>query len=263
MKTRVRGVALPVVLWTVAALSLLVGNLVQFARVEVQMSSVQARQLQAHALRIGGVKYVSQSLKLKGNSWGMQPLSGSFKIDDHPLQFDLVNSAGLIDLNFADDRLLALLLQRVLQWPQERVQSVIEMRRNLAPPAFPALRDAQRLMELTPAEWAALMPYVTVQSGASGVNVYVASVAVLNLLRPDNSQAVLAFDQARQKQGNLAELTLIDSPFHQSVTVAAFRLDVSVTLPDGRRWPHRYWLVSAGQPGGGWRVADHQSLSGT
>lgn len=263
MRGWVHGLALPVVLWTVAALSLLVGNLVQFARVEVQMTAVQASRLQAHALRIGGVKYVAQSLKLKGQAWDMQPLSGALQIDDHPLQFDLVNSAGLIDLNFADERLFALLFQRVLAWSPERIQSALEVRRRQSPPAFPSLRDAQRLMELTATEWETLMPYVTVQSGASGVNAYMAPVAVLTLLRPDNSRAVLAFEQARRQRGNLADLTLIDTPFHQAVSVAGFRLDVSVTLPDGRSWPHRYWLVNANQPGGGWRIADHQSISGS
>jgi type II secretory pathway component PulK len=261
--TRMPGVALPVVLWTVAALSLLLGNLVQFARVEVQMSSAHLMQMQADALRMGGVKYVSQSLRLKGQTGDMPPLSGALQIDEKPVQFELVNAAGLIDLNFADDRLLGLLLQRALNWTPERVLSVIEMRRKRTPLAFPSLRDAQRLLDLTPDEWAALMPLVTVHSGASGVNVYVAPAQVLGLLRPDNSRAVLAFEQARRNQGKLADLTLIDSPFHQSVSVTAFRLDVSVTLPDGRSWPRRYWLINADQPAGGWRVADHQSLPGS
>ena len=77
--TSFSGLALPVVLWTVAALSLLLGNFVQFARVEVQMASTQLAQLQADALRTGAVKYVIQALKAKGQVGGFPPVSGSLR----------------------------------------------------------------------------------------------------------------------------------------------------------------------------------------
>lgn len=261
--TSFSGLALPVVLWTVAALSLLLGNFVQFARVEVQMASTQLAQLQADALRTGAVKYVIQALKVKGQVGGFPPVSGSLRIGEKDVQFELVNATGLIDLNYAEDSLLKLLIQRTLNWAPDRIESVLAMRRTLAPPVFPTLGDAKRLLGLSYREWLELMPFITVQSGASGVNLLAAPLPVLHLLRPDNSRAVLAFDQARRVSGGQPDLTLINSPFHQVTIVGTFRLDVDATLADGRHWPHRYWVTNADQPSAEWRVADHQSLSGS
>lgn len=255
-----RGMALPVVLWMVAALSILLGNLVQFSRVEVQMASVQLARAQAEATSAGVVAYVAHSLGEGMQLMQSPPVRRALSVEDNQIAYELVNAAGLIDLSYADDGLLTLLLQTVLNWSTERTQEAIDTRKKLPAPAFQTLGDARRTLAVGYSDWLKLAPFVTVYSGLSGVNVLVAPLGVLHILRPGNIRAVEAFDQARQLSKGLPDTTLINTPYHQQATVGVFRLDVNVNLPDGRSTAHRYWLTRANRPPAGWRVSDHQPL---
>lgn len=254
------GLALPAVLWTLAALSLLLGSFVLFARVETQLAATLVDQQKARSLMAAGVTYVQAALSQDQRLAQQPPLEVGIELDDQPVQLRLVNVAGLIDLNAADDALVTLLLQRELQWPLEKIQAFLEHRRAQPSPAFASLSDVRRAPGVDAASWARLAPLVTVHGGGSGVNVLLAPLEVLGALLPNNPRAVQAFDQARRQPGQTPDLTLINSPHHQPVSVGAYRLDVTVNLGEGRIWRHRYWLVRDNRQGNRLRVADHHPL---
>ncbi len=257
---RSSGLALPAVLWTLAALSLLLGSFVMFARVETQLTTTLVDQQRTRALMAAGVTYVQAALSQDQRLSQQPPLDASIELDGQPVQLHLVNVAGLIDLNAAEDALATQLLQRELQWPVEKIQAFLAHRRSQPAPAFPSLSDLRRAPGMDAASWARLAPLVTVHGGSSGVNVLLAPRDVLSSLLPNNPRAVQAFDRARREPGQTPDLTLINSPHHQPVSVGAYRLDITVTLGEGRTWRHRYWLVRDNRQGNRLRVADHHPL---
>ena len=257
---RSSGLALPAVLWTLAALSLLLGSFVMFARVQTQLTTTLVDQQRTRALMAAGVTYVQAALSQDQRLSQQPPLDASIELDGQPVQLHLVNVAGLIDLNAAEDTLATQLLQRELQWPVEKIQAFLAHRRSQPAPAFPSLSDLRRAPGMDAASWARLAPLVTVHGGSSGVNVLLAPLDVLSSLLPNNPRAVQAFDRARREPGQTPDLTLINSPHHQPVSVGAYRLDITVTLGEGRTWRHRYWLVRDNRQGNRLRVADHHPL---
>ena len=254
------GLALPAVLWTLAALSLLLGSFVQFARVETQLTATLVDQQKTRSLMAAGVTYVEAAISQDQRLGQQPPLDAGIELDGQPIELRLVNVAGLIDLNAAEDALATQLLQRELQWPLEKIQAFLDHRRSRPVPAFASLSDLRRAPGMDAASWARLVPLVTVHGGSSGVNVLLAPLEVLTTLQPNNPRAVQAFDQARREPGQTPDLTLINSPHHQPVSVGAYRLDVTVTLGEGRTWRHRYWLVRDNRQVNRLRVADHHPL---
>lgn len=255
-----RGLALPAVLWTLAALSMLLGSLVLFARVETQLTSTLVDQQQAHSLMHAGLNYVQSALRQDQRLSQQPPLDAAVELDGHSIGLRLVNVAGLIDLNEADNVLITQLFLQVLQWPPDKTQAFLEYRRSQPVPAFASLADVRRAPGMDAAAWPRIAPLVTVHGGGTGVNVLLAPLEVLTALRPENPRAVQAFDQARRQPGETPDLTLINSPHHQPVSVGAYRLDATVTLGEGRTWRHRYWLVRDNRQGNTMRVADHHPL---
>lgn len=255
--------ALPVVLWTVAALSLLLGNLVQFSRVESQMTAELLYRQKSQVDHRAALVYVTQALMSDRRLQQHPPVEGQLSLDDRIIRFRLVNAAGLIDMNYGDDMLLSLLLSRALGWTPPRVQSFLEQRRRLPAPAFASWEDVYQRSGMERSELDRLLPYATVQGGTTGVNVLLAPLDVLHLLRPDNARAVQSFDESRNKPGALPDFTLINSPHHQTVSAGAFRLDVGVAAPDGRVQYHRYWLVPDNRRSAKWQVIDQQNIPDT
>ena len=66
------GLALPAVLWTLAALSLLLGSFVQFARVETQLTATLVDQQKTRSLMAAGVTYVEAAIS-QDQRLGQQP----------------------------------------------------------------------------------------------------------------------------------------------------------------------------------------------
>lgn len=260
LNRRLGGVALPAVLWTLAALSLLLGGMVRFARVETQLTATLLARQRADAYLQAGIAYTMASLEQDPRLAGMPPIQTQLVLDQQTVDIEVVNAAGLIDINYASEALLLQALQGALGWPLQRAQTFVQARQARPQPAYAAIADVRRALQLSDAEWQALQPLVTVHAGRSGVNLLLAPLPVLALLRPDNPRAVAAFDEARRRQGELADLTLIASPHHQTLPVRAFRVDVSVALPDGHRFARRYWLAQQRLPPFRLGIVDRQDL---
>jgi len=261
MTSRRLGLALPAVLWTLAAITLMLGAMVRFARVETQLTATLLARLQADAYLQAGVTYVVAALEQDARAANAPPLFSRLVLDGQPIELAIVNAAGLVDINFASEPLLLQLLQTALGWSTERARAVVQARGALAQPAYATLADVRKALRLTEDEWQTLQSLVTVHAGRSGVNLWLAPVEVLSLLRPDNPQAVASFDRARREQGERADLTLISSPHHQTLPVRAFRVDVAVQLPQGQRFARRYWVARQRTPPFALGIVDRQDLS--
>lgn len=260
MSKRRAGLALPAVLWTLAALSLLLGGMVRFARVETQLSATLLARQRADAYLQAGITYAVAALEQDPRLTNSPPLQTQIVLDEQAIGIEIVNVAGLVDINFASEALLLQLLQVSLGWSAERAQALVQARQARPQPAYVALADLRRAAAFTEQEWQLLQPLVTVHAGRSGVNVLLAPLQVLTLLRPDNPRAVAAFDAARRRQPDLADLTLIGSVHHQTLPVRAFRVDVSVALPDGHRFARRYWVAQQRMPPSQLGIVDRQDL---
>jgi general secretion pathway protein K len=105
---RQRGVALAIVVWFLAAMSLLVAGIVFQAKVDTRMAQTHLGKAKAVAAGDGAIQLMMAALK----SNQLKPFRGRgvparvFEVGDLPVTVYLVPTTGLIDLNGASKKLL-------------------------------------------------------------------------------------------------------------------------------------------------------------
>lgn len=106
-----RGAALIVVLWLVAALSLVVLAGAQGVRQQTQRTALDLERLRAESVLDAALQLVAQRLladKAKGGHYRIQRLN----LGQNDVRVEITPSAGLVDVNIASDALLQALFQR-------------------------------------------------------------------------------------------------------------------------------------------------------
>lgn len=243
--SRVQGMVLVAVLWTVAALSLVVVGLVHSVRQEARVLSTQ----RALALA-GGVGDAAVQLALRQLAVLEAPptrmLSWPLAYRQTPVAVRVMPLNGLIDLNAAGAPLLAALYEVAGGLPRNEAQSLAV--RTLAWRAgsasvraerFEAVEDLLRVPGIGLDLYLRLAPLVAADNGGSsgGVNALAAPPEVLEVLAGGRPGIAARIAAARDAGDAGIDTTDLPAAFLESGAVQRYRIDARVPLPDGG-WLH-------------------------
>ena len=249
-----RGVALAIVVWFLAAMSVLVSGIVFQARVDTRMAQLHAAKAKAVAAGDGAIQLMlanMQAAKPKGFDQANRLPTMDFEIGDYPVTVRLVPVAGLIDLNSAPVDILALLFVAhggledaeaqflagsVVKWRS------VAARKQAGSGRFAAIEDVLRVAGVTRTLLDGIRDSVAVSGqGQGGVDWSVAPSSVLDILALKNpARASSMLNDFKKRSG-------------AGAAVGAYRLDAIVSIGD-QQWIRRRW-ASGGKTAGGlpWR----------
>lgn len=241
---RQQGVALAIVVWFIAGMSLLVAGIVAQARVDTHMAQVHVARAKSVAAGDGAIQLMMADLSMdkfqQGDSPGM-PV-GHYRLGDVEVSVSLVPSSALIDIKSASAEVLTALFQLAggLGENQSRqlAENVLESRtiapglrgRNSAIPRLDAMEDLLRLPGMTRTLLDAIRDFIVVGDSAQGTNWSLASETLLGLL-----------DQANPEQAD-AVRSRRDGGVAQTGRLAGnYRADAIVRYGD-KIWLRRRWI---------------------
>ena len=257
-----RGIALVLVLWLTALLTVIAGGFAYAMRNEAQAARNTMSQAQARALADGAVARTVFELMRPRTIPGVWAADGVVHVWDEDglhVAAAAIDESGKIDINAVTDALLQGLLQTAGQLDVDAAGRLVDaigdwkdaddLRRpngaesaeyqaaglsyKPANAAFETVADLQRVLGMTPALFARLAGNLTVYSGASGVNPQFASRAVLMAL-PGATDAIVDTYLAQRAAALAAAQPLPVLPLAGSgAPVNVWRVHAEVTAPDG------------------------------
>lgn len=259
------GVALAIVVWFIAAMSLLVAGIVAQAKVDVRMAQSHVARAQAVATGDGAIQLMLAAMHLKQiegyRGRGVPQLD--FEVGEQNVSVSLVPVAGLIDLNGASRELLVelfagsgaesaedaqILAENVMKW---RNQVSAGTRQKVK---FNSLEDLLRVEGIGRTLFESIRDSVVVGAVPSqGVDWMSAPESVLRVLSGEKGDVVTSIMLARE--GNFSPANSIPRGLSARFQVAGaasgtdYRVDALVTVGD-KQWLRRRW-VSIDVQGGG------------
>ncbi len=257
---RQRGVALAIVVWFLAAMSLLVAGIVYQARVDVRMAQIHVAQARVEAAGDGATRLMlaalaSGQLQRQGEA---QTFSGEFRVGDDLVRVELVPQAGLININGAPAELLAELFAgpgglqpgdaqqlalSVVQW-----RATGSGRRALGGgmSQFDTVEDLLKVNGVSRTLLDNIRDYIAAPGpGGAGLDWMAAPSALLERFRDRHPQQVAAALKRREK---LADLTAPGSSRASGAGAGPvgaggnFRVDATVMYGD-KPWLRRSWVA--------------------
>ena len=257
-----RGIALVLVLWLTALLTVIAGGFAYAMRNEAQAARNTMSQAQARALADGAVaRTVFELMRPRGIAgvWAADGLVHVWEEDGMRVAASALDESGKIDLNAATDALLKGLLQTAGQLDADTASRFVDVigdwkdaddfrRPNGAEAAdyqaaglpykpanapFETVADLQRVLGMTPALYARLAGSLTVYSGAVAINPQFASRAVLMAL-PGATDAIVDTYLAQRAAALAAREPLPVLPLvGAGAPVNVWRVHAEATAPDG------------------------------
>lgn len=293
------GVALAILVWFVAAMSLLVAGIVMQARVDIKLAQLHVARARAEAATDGAIQLALAQLQQPVGNTGQQVLKGLvYPLGGLSVRVDITPLSGLINLNKAPEELLYLLFLtvdgfdesaarqlafNVVEWrtPGMHSDSAVDLpstdsARDRAQPADPTDPDAPRNRRFEANEDLLLVAgvdrrvyeavqdaiYVS-QEGQAGVDWATAPPVVLRSLMGGDAEAAQALAESRliDAQEGLVAPTDIDLSFQEQRIKSSYRIDAAVEL-DGTVFNRRRWADSAkpGTDGFPWSFFRTESL---
>jgi len=257
-----RGIALVLVLWLTALLTVIAGGFAYAMRNEAQAARNTMSQAQARALADGAIARTAFELmrpRTIPGVWAADGLVHVWDEDGMRLAASAVDESGKIDLNTVPDALLNSLLQTAGQVDADTAARLVDViddwkdaddfRRpngaeaaeyqaaglpyKPANAAFETVADLQRVLGMTPALFARLADSLTVYSGAPGISPQFASRTVLMAL-PGATDAIVDTYLAQKAAALAAGQPLPVLPLAGAgAPVNVWRIRAEVTAPDG------------------------------
>jgi general secretion pathway protein K len=257
-----RGIALVLVLWLTALLTVIAGGFAYAMRNEAQAARNTISQAQARALADGAVSRTVFELMRPRTIVGVWAADGVVHVWDEDglhVAAAAVDESGKIDINAVTDALLLSFLQTAGQLDPDSAARLVDVigdwkdaddlrRPNGAESAeyqaaglsykpanapFETVADLQRVLGMTPALFARLAGDLTVYSGAPGINPQFASRAVLMAL-PGATDAIVDTYIAQRAAALAAAQPLPVLPLAGAgAPVNVWRVHAEVTAPDG------------------------------
>ncbi|MBA6414270.1 general secretion pathway protein GspK [Parahaliea sp. F7430] len=240
------GVALAIVLWFLAGMSLLVAGIVHMGRMDVKMAQVHSSQAKVVAAGDGAI-HLMMATFLRDPSRRDQEqlqLSANFELGALPVRVRMVPASGLVDIYHAPPNLLAALFAaRGALEPAEAEQlakSVLELRaRTFSKLVSP--EDLLRVPGFNRALLDALRDDIRAVQGGGGLSWAKAPAEVLAALEQVDPQRVAAIAAKRDATELGQEMAAGES---------LFRVDAIVDL-GGQQWLRRRWVkMESGGSGG-------------
>jgi general secretion pathway protein K len=266
------GVALALLLWMLAALTLLVGGLISLSRTDVQLTALQLDQARAQAAAIG-IAHVAlrdmQALAFAGEFDPNVGLHGQYELAGLPIRVSIVPASALVNINRAEAVLLEALLEYAGELPAtEAVQlaeAIIDWRKGGPIEGDVALVEGrgifkveEELLEVPGMSrdiYDKIRNFIHAQPGSDGeLNLLAASESLLNAWRSVDAAAVDFAMESRQDvardgaapMGPLAPLSL--------AATTLYCVDVEVVIGGNRSFLQRIWVdMATGASGLPWR----------
>jgi len=278
---RERGLALVAVLWMVAALMAMATGVVYAVRGEVRTVASFREMAVAGALGDAGVVLAARQIAAtRERANRLQNYEAS--VEQVPVAIRIVPLTGLIDLNGAAEPLLTelmavaggvdrgratLLAQRIIDWRDADDQARPEGAEDSAYAAagspfrtrggpFEAPEDLLQVLGVDFDVYARVRPLVTVHlRGGGRVDPAAAPLAVLQVLAAGNEQIALAYANAREANGSLADSTRFTAAYIARSQSSRVLVEASVQLSNGAYLVSRKVLdVSSRQDGAPWQT---------
>ena len=249
------GVALAIVVWFIAAMSLLVAGIVAQAKVDTRMAQSHVARAQAVARGDGAIQLMlaaMQAKQIKGyRGRGVPQLD--FEVGEQKVSVSLVPVAGLIDLNGAPRELLVELFAGSGAESGEDAQilaeNVMKWRNQMSPGTrqkvkFSSLEDLLRVEGVGRTLFEDIRDSIVVGAAASkGVDWMSAPESVLRVLNGEKEDVVTSVLSARE--GNYSPANAIPRGLNARFQVVGggndYRVDALVTVGD-KQWLRRRWV---------------------
>jgi len=258
IRCRQRGVALAIVVWFIAGMSLLVAGIVSHARVDTQMAQLHVARAKAAAAGDGAIQLMLADLatgKLRAAAGRALP-GNVYRVGELDVAVELVPAAGLIDLNSASGKTLAALFVVAAGLDPAEAQTVagnvVKWRTsntgNTARVKFATIEDLLRVEGVSRTLLDAVRDYVAAGASAQrGTNWSLAPAAVLAVVQridPQKAEAAMRARDRLQQAATDAE-TGAGAVRRPSGAADSFRLDAVVRYGD-KLWLRRRWVSMRG-----------------
>jgi general secretion pathway protein K len=261
-RTSQQGFVLVAVLWLCAALAALATIFSVYLSNSARALALNDTALQAQALVSAGVELAAYRLQLAGEE--SRPAQGSFRVrlNGAEIAVSFVSEAARVDLNGAPKELLAGLLtvlganedaakqgaDRIVGWRTKPAQdtagnedALYQASGRAYPPRqapFAHVNELGLVLGLTPELVERALPFVTVFSGASGVDVLVAPTEVIAALPGMTPLTLRQFlqDRATLPNDNTAIATALGGAAANATAQksSAYRILTRIRFPRGR-----------------------------
>ncbi len=258
LASRERGVALVMVVWFVAGMSMLVAGIVSHARVDSRMTQVHLGRAKAVAAGDGAIllAVVDRAKGYSSSAQGPLISESTYRLGETEVMVRLIPAVGLVDLNVAPKGVLEALFVYAGGLPKDEAQrvadNVIEWR-NESPPGnsrrtlnrqrFYALEDALRVEGVTRSVLDGVRAYAVAGSWTRGAMDWSASpesiMGLLESLKPGQLDQVMGRRDNLTRTGEDAQR---GRSSRRDDLSRVFRADALVNY-GGRTWLRRRWLA--------------------
>lgn len=255
---RQRGVALAIVVWFIAGMSLIVAGIVSHARVDTQMAQLHVARAKAAAAGDGAIQLMMAELStgLAGSSAQALSREQTFRLGALAVRVNVVPTSALIDLNGAPAALLAALFVVAAGLDQGEAQTVADNvvkwrltnKGSNTRAAFAAVEDLLRVEGVSRTRLDAIKDYIVAGVGTQrGINWSLAPdkvLAVIKRIDPQKAEAAL------RKRASLAQAASqpedsARAPAGATGLAGSLRLDAIVLYGD-KTWLRRRWVSMRG-----------------
>ncbi|WP_117318927.1 general secretion pathway protein GspK [Chromatocurvus halotolerans] len=244
---RQRGVALAIVVWFIAGMSLLVAGIVSQARVDIQLAQLHLFRAQAEAAGDGAIHLLMAQLQESPGADGgaMEGLPfGRYRFGEAEVRVMALPAQALVDVNSAPQALLAQLWSEAAGLPRdEAVQLAVNMVEwrsnrgggNRGGGRFDVVEDVLRVEGMTRTRLDAVRHFISAGQGGG-----MANAAPQERLRQLSALA----PGSGWNSGSLETSALPGARTPQAARSATrFRVDAIVDV-GGRQWLRRRWVAS-------------------
>lgn len=263
-----RGVALAVLLWFIAALSLMVAGIVLAARVDVKLAQQQTVESRTKAFGDGAVNLVMRyllTLQQNGEYMPGDALVLNFSVFEQSVSARVVPAAGLVAINEASPELWHQLLifgarldaahadelvANIQSWLQPDSESFGVADQPLRRGRFMAVEDLLLVEGMNREILESIRLLISPRIGSAGIALRGASPAVVRMLMNDDASAASQFlaereiDPAAGGQGHaMIAPNLLATDMAPSSLV---RVDVRIAQPDGKAAQFSRWVLADG-----------------
>ncbi len=239
---RQQGVALAIVVWFIAGMSLLVAGIVAQARVDTRMAQVHVARAKAAAAGDGAIQLMMVDLMTSRSEAGVLPV-GRYRLGEMEATVSLVPAAGLIDINRAQPEVLVALFVLAGRLPEEQArllaESVVKSRAAVGPGRrLDAIEDLLRLPGASRTLLDSVRDLIVVGDSVQGSNWALAPEEVLEVLaRADPAQA----DAVRARRGGTGVGGARMAGGQTASRSGSYRADAIVRYGD-KTWLRRRWI---------------------
>ena len=285
-QSRQTGVALAMLLWFIAAMSIMVAGTMAVAKVDARLASLQVQMAQAAAAGDGAANLMLKeilSLQMDGLYMGRGVVEREYTIGEHQIKMRAIPVSGLIDLNIAPEELIVALFRygaeldeadavmyahRVLDW-----RDGSDLKRMHGADAddyqaagythgprngrYEVVEDLLQVIGINRVLYDRIAESVHATGyGQPGVDPLSAPESVLSILaQGDRDWARSLTDARRQAPFDDAAVSGLPAEFLMPASVPVYRLDALVSFEDGRHYQRRRWadFNMAGFDGLPWR----------